>query len=119
MRLVVMGNRVGKEATQCIATISVNSDGQLDVDAIDPDVQAALSALIQKQMQAGGFVAQVGRYEPSEEQPDTHVSYAIKQAPSDTYFDWALESTVSMYWTGKQAGDYEINGFASYIDRDD
>jgi hypothetical protein len=111
-----MGNRVGEETTHRIAIISVNPDAGLVIDAIDPAVQEALAALIEKQMQAGGFAAQVGRYEPSDEQPEAHVTYVIKQDPHDAHFDWALESVASMYWTGQRAGNYEINGFGSYID---
>lgn len=116
MRFVVMGSRVGTDEIQPIATISLSADYQLVVDARDPSVRSALIALIEKWLMAGGFFAQVSRYEPSEEQPKTHVSYAIKQKPRDTYFDWALESVVARYWTGELAGNYEIHGFASYVE---
>ncbi len=116
MKLVVMGHPVGKDGVQRIAAISVRADGQLVVEAEDPRVSSELVTLVEKQIASGGFVYHTGRYEPSQEQPQTHITYVVKQGPRDPYFGRALMDTVARFWTGRRLGGYEINGFASYIE---
>jgi hypothetical protein len=112
-----MGERIGSEGTQQIGAITVDEDGQIRAESDDPGVASDLNELIRRQLRTGGFVCQMSRFEPNDFRPERHVVYAIKQRPQDRHFGWALESTVSMFWTGERVGDYEINGFASYLTR--
>lgn len=116
MPYIVMGTKVGEDELLPIAAMFVDDQRRLMVKAEDPEVRDGLIGLAVRWLDAGGFIAHVGRTGPNEEQPEIHESYALVQRPGEAHFDVALDSVVSRYWTGERVGDYEINGFASHFD---
>jgi hypothetical protein len=113
VRLVIVGNKVGKSELKQIAWLDVHENGDLFVGAIDDAVQDGVLALTNDQLANGGFFVQVGKVDPDDE--SRYITYTYSRSATQTYFDLALKATVAMLWTGKQVGSYEINGFASFI----
>jgi hypothetical protein len=114
VKLVIVGKKIGKTKLKPIAWIDVTDDGDLFVDALNEDVQDDVLALTNRQLEGGGFFVQMGAADPQDE--SRHRMYSFGRDPTQRHFDEALKATVAIAWTGERVGNYEINGFASYVE---